>query len=100
MPGMSIYSASPGTGNKLGAAAVIQNQRDIADQTSLKSSAERIKKIRAQYSALPEEGRQATKGARTNAEKLVSVGVERAKQLRSMTGQAGVGKGGNVNSTA
>ncbi|MBI5184980.1 MAG: hypothetical protein HZA01_04550 [Nitrospinae bacterium] len=50
MPGMSINSASSGSGNKLGTDAAIQNQKDLVDRMSLKSSADRIKKIRAQYS--------------------------------------------------
>lgn len=100
MPGISINSAPSGSGNKLGTGAAIQNQKDLVDRMSLKSAAERIKKISAQYSAMPEEGKQVTKAARANAEKLVSVGVERARQLKSMTGQAGPGKGANVDSIA
>lgn len=101
MPGVSIYSNSPGLENKLGADSVIQKQRDLYDQMSLKASSERIKKVRAQYSAMPEEGKRITEAARANVEKLVNVGVERIKQLRTQIPHPfGQGKGARVNSQA
>ncbi len=85
MPGkVSMYSSGAQVGNKLGSKAVVQANKDVIDQLGLSATISRVKNIKAQYRAVPQEGKRVSEAVQQKGRTLASTGAERADQLRNI----------------